>query len=159
MGTVKCAALDAALVTRLFLRRRGGGSLPDFVLDRTGGKDNEDARLGAGLGGIEDAGTSGSGRDCAGVLFDVEVGESTTIAIGDDGTGGKMPMGAGRRFPFVFVEMGGGGMLNVERIAVLGGGGRLNVDLAAVAGGAESLKDVFHTGAEGIALLPKLAYR
>lgn len=55
-----------------------------------------------------------------------------TIDTGEDGTGGSMPRGGGRRFPF---GTGRGGIVKVDRTAVAGGGGML--------------KEVFQTGAEG----------
>ena len=62
------------------------------------------------------------------------------IAIGDEGTGGRIPRGTGRRFPdgapkALRFLVGTGGRANVERVDVLGIGG--------------SEKVVFHTGAEG----------
>lgn len=124
------------LFKRLLRKWSGGGmSFLDSVRVRTGGRESVGVRIGRELVGLV--------RTASLLLGGVE---STTMAIGEEGTGGRMPIGAGRRFPF-----GGGreGGLNVEWTALLGVGGILNVERMAVAGGGAMLKEVFHTGAEG----------
>jgi hypothetical protein len=103
--------------------------------------------------------TSKSGDDCTGMFFEEDVGESSTIAIGEEGTGGRTPIGAGRRLFFSGAEVGTGGRWKEDLSAVLGGGGRLKEERVPVARGVECLKEVFQTGAEGSAFPPKPPYR
>jgi hypothetical protein len=87
--------------------RAGGGGFLDSVRVREGGRD---------ICGFRDTRLSGVSAP------------STTILMGEGGTGGRIPRGTGLRFGFV-------GRSNDGRIAVAGGMGKLN--------------DVFHTGADG----------
>lgn len=60
---------------------------------------------------------------------------SAMSVTGEDGTGGRMPMGGGRRLPLSFDTGGLEGRSNEAREAEAGGGGKLN--------------DIFHAGADG----------
>lgn len=115
-----CEGVDATdcddvldLLRALFRRCRGGGAgFRDSVRGR---------RTGNGRACL---------RDKGGWLE--ESSDSTTMAAGEEGTGGRMPIGGGRRLAFgVACE----GRSNVGRTAVAGGGGTVN--------------EVFHIGAEG----------
>lgn len=84
-------------------------------------------------------GTCGGGWrvNLGGVFFALggdSEGGATMMAMGDEGTGGRTPRGGGLRFP-LGLEIGGGGISKVERIAVAGGRG--------------VAKEVFHAGADG----------